>query len=134
MFQKNSICNRILTVCMALAFLPVLLSVSTTLEPSGGVRSSSAAHAELQGLAEFLCSEEFLPLRPAHVYRSHTGRGLTAPRHFQLWFRQFGQQFLTVCILYLTLRLFGEAVTLTRRYIIRYIHDQDGRKGAASVF
>ena len=125
--------SRILTICLALAFLPVLVSVSTDADSFSRSRNGTAPHAAIENLTELLCSKEFLPLRTTHIHRSHTGRGAAAPRHFQLWFRSLLQLFFAVCILYLTLRLFGRSFTYSQRCIIRYIHHQDGQKGGASV-
>lgn len=138
MRQRTYLLYRILAVWMALTFLPVLLSVSPAPEKRptdrGTLSEQRIPHPELDRLTELALAEELLPYRPARTFRAQAHKGTGGQRTFQLCFGAFWLLLITVCILYRIRRLFWSSLRYSRSYIIRYIHDQDGRKRCYSVF
>ena len=131
--QKSLIC-RILAVWLAVSFLPALFFVNPVQEnekhsPDYFGQESCIPHPELGRFVTLICTEEFLPQRTDRIYRHNSPRSLTRLKNFHPFFRGKIFLFISVCILCVGMCFLGKAVTYTQKYIIRYIQNQDGRKG-----
>lgn len=133
MLHPKRITWRIFVCCLALSFLPVLLSVSTAWEPEPS-RAVSASHPELRVPSQLLEGGAFLPVRMGRLHRPHNGRRPGSLRHFPLYFRALPDRPSFRCAAAVRLLPHSTALCLCRTCIIRYIHDQDGEKDGASVF
>ncbi len=135
---QKSFTYQILAILLAVSFLPALFFVNPVQEadkhsPDYFGQESCIPHPELGRFVTLICTEEFLPQKTDCIYRHNTPRNLTRFRNFQLFFERKFLFFIFVCILSAQLCFRGKAVTYTQKYIIRYIQNQDGRKGWYSV-
>lgn len=129
---RKPVLQRVVSLCIALTFLPVLLSLCTVWEPDGLPMQETSAPAQVTRLAELLCDREFLPLRSVYIDRVRPGRGQHTPRYIPFDCRNTIQYVPAVQVPGTVMLLSGDVLLCSQRFIIRYIHDQDGRKGLTS--
>ena len=126
---------RLLGLFLALAFLPVLLSNAVIHTDGSPFLAEIQASVELRPqvpVAAF-ARGHLLPRRSVTFSRLRSSRRQAAPRALLFWGRT-GTVLLLLVPLCRTLWHTGRVRgSIVRRYIIRYIHDQDGRKGKSSV-
>lgn len=138
MQQKKSLIYRILSVWLAISFLPILFLMNPVQEVEQQqldclVQESCIPHPELGRFVTLIYTEEFLPQKTDRIYRYNNPRNLTRFKSFQPFFKRKILLFISVYILLAQWCFLGKAVTYTQKYIIRYIQNQDGRKGWYSV-
>ena len=80
------------------------------------------------GLVRTVSSEELLTADIPRITRYNHSRGINQPKGW-LYYLNYRPSFLTaVFIIYVLISHTGNAVFFSRKYIIKYIHDQDGHK------
>ena len=137
--RKITIYSRLTALMTVLLLLPALaFSMQDNKSPEYSTGSitvgTQCRHTELVRFVTLAYPEEFLPSRNTHQLRNQTRHSTSAPRSDTLYFKRSQFCFQAVCILYVILWFLGKSVSYSQRFIIRYIHDQDGRKGKASAF
>ena len=138
MHQKKSRIYRILSVWIAFSFLSVLFFITPVQEQETHSshcfqQEQSIPHPEFSRFVILLCKEEFLPQKTINIYRRHMPENLKQSGMFQMCFT--GGLWLTAVmrVLAVSLRMAERIIFYSQKYIIRYIQNQDGRKGWFSV-
>ena len=136
--KQRAYLQRILVFFIALSFLPLLISGSST---KGSTNDRSNVHSTnrlISGstyrFAEIICAEELLSPGNTKITRYDTSRKLTHPRFFEHYFNSSSFLLFASCILCLKLLLVHGSIRASRKFIIKYIHDQDGHKILPSYY
>ncbi len=128
---------RIVALLTVLVFLPSLLNGAAEMRQGPANTAASLGSCPVQEefvhFHELIRLETLLPLHPVRIARTQTSHSSSPPRNIAIFHQALMRLFAAVCLLYLIRRRWENIVPLLRKCIIRYIHDQDGRKGVPSV-
>ena len=119
---------------MVIAFLFLLFSFSGNVvsglnnEHTNFNDAQNTYSCSAHRLAEVVCSEELLPLNQARIISSDSLRKPNQPKFFDCSSNGSTYLLISADILYLKAYLLKRKVSSTNRFIIKYIHDQDGHK------
>lgn len=89
---------------------------------------------EVSRIAQGICSEELLPSKNINITHSDTKKPQNRLKHFDKCFKGGCILFIASAVLYLLLFQALRQVKCLKRYIIIYIHDQDGFKNRPSLY
>lgn len=136
--KKHTPVQRIFSVLFALFFLaygPAGTDISNADSSSETavyrhLRTTHAAYTLVRGTGY----EELLSLSFTRLTRPDTSRGSRQPKCFDSFFAGCCYRLVTAGILFLIYLLTFEQVTSCKRFIIKYIHDQDGHKNTTSFY
>lgn len=134
---KRTFVQRIVSLMFALSFFSVLFSGCDISETENRLyRTSSDTKImvrEVSRIAQGVCSEELLPSKNAKITHSDTTRPQNRLKYFDKWFKHDCIIFVAASVLYLLLFQALRQVKCLKKYIIKYIHDQDGFKNRPSL-
>lgn len=136
--NKHTLAKRIISLMLVMSFLGLLFSTNSSSgyksDPLSSCDDAKIISTELHTIARGICSQELLPSKNARITHSDTTKPQNRLKSFDNCFS--GGQILFTAAAALCLLLFqafGQVICL-KRYIIRYIHDQDGYKGISSLY
>lgn len=136
--KKRTFAQRIISLMLTLSFVALLFSGGDAVRQEERLQSSATRQsiiaADVSRLVQGVCSGELLAQRAAkltHLDASEKQEQHRVPDRF-LWGCSFN--FIAAVVLYLTLFRIFRQVQFRRRYIIKYIHDQDGYKNRAPFY
>ena len=130
---KNTVIHKIISALTALLLLPLLLT-------GNGIRdrhehSSDQHHrpysfsvSDDHALPVIVYAEEFTSAEPVRLSRSGIRKLPLQPEWFICFFNGAIRLITAALLLYVISTLMSVNIVPSRRYIIKYIHDQDGHK------
>ncbi len=129
MIQKK-ISYRILSVFIALLFLPMFFygasGNKSAAEPLKKQNSFNISLNDICFTATAICEEEFVQSGTAKISECRTLRRLVQPKSADYYIANVSFSPLSANIYYFRLNLSITALINSRKFIIRYIHHQDG--------
>ena len=133
MKYNRTMIQKIVSAFTALLLLPLLLTcngIKSPYERSFGQHSSpyNFSASDNPALPVIACSEELITKDTVRFLRSGTQRLPVHPEWFIYFFNGAIHLLTTALLLYVISLLMNENIVLISRYIIKYIHDQDGHK------
>ena len=129
--------QRMISLMFALTFLGVLFSGSISEYDNILCRASSDTRImvrEVSRIAQGVCSQELLPSNNAKITHSDTTRPQNRLKYFDKWFKAGCMLFAAAAVLYPLLFQALRQARCLKKYIIKYIHDQDGYKNRPSLY
>lgn len=136
--KKRTLTQRALSLLFTLSMLSLLLSGSAF----GGTEDSLNSTVSRRSTSIFnaydpvreVCCEELITSRAVRLTRTDTAKRQSRIRLPEPSRACSSLLYIAAAIIYLILfQLFGQSVSL-KRYIIKYIHDQDGFKNRPSLY
>ena len=136
--MNRKLVQRMISLMFAMTFWGVLFSGSDISEYDNSLfRASSDTKImvrEVSRIAKGVCSQELLPSNNAKITHSDTARPQNRLKYFDKWFKDGCIIFVAAAVLYLLLFQALRQVKCLKKYIIKYIHDQDGYKNRPSLY
>ncbi len=136
--KQNTFVRHLFALFIAFSFIPMFLSGNDFREANNDRLGNSDSHkiitCNVCRIVESVNAEELLSSNTTRITRCDTSRRLTQPKCFDYCFK--GSSFLLFAagILFLTLYHICRKICHSRRFIIKYIHDQDGHKNMPSYY
>lgn len=132
MKQKTRFLYHIFALFIAFSFLPLFFSDNYTrgsdADPISSLNTDfSFSRFDISTLPVVVYSEELTPSNTTRTscYRGY--RNLLDPK--KIYYSNGCLHFLiSAFIIFIIIRLFSNSITYSRKFIIKYIHDQDGHK------
>lgn len=134
--MERKLVQRMISLMFAVTFWGLLFSGGISEYDNRLCKASSDTAItvrEVTRLAQGVCSEELLPSNNAKITHSDTIRPQNRLKYFDKWFKVGCILFIAAEVLYLLLFQALRQVWCLEKYIIRYIHDQDGYKNRPSL-
>lgn len=134
MKHKYKPVSRLISIFIALSVFTLLFSGngirgSDTERPNSHIHAFSILNYGICDAIQFLPDEELLSsYNPAQLSRSHNSKGLNQQKSVIFFLRNSLLLFLAAYVLYVFLQRIENNTFYSRKYIIKYIHDQDGHK------
>lgn len=134
--KYHSVIQHMLSLLIALSVLPLLVSCNEIRgadnAQSRRLRTQGAISCDLFRFADAVCARELLPSDAAKIMRPNPVRRLHHPRYFACCTAGSRAVLFSACLLCKAAYTEDRSRGGCRRFIIKYIHDQDGYKGASS--
>lgn len=131
--KRKIFVRHLLALFTVFSVLPLLLSGNEISGGNGNRISGSGSHSvvscALFRFADSFCTEQFLPFHTEKITQYRTARRLNHPRHMVCCAARRSVFFFAVSILCTASFSANRTLYYSRRFIIKYIHDQDGLKG-----
>ena len=133
MKQNTKASFKLLAIVIAFSFFSLFLSEN---DIRGADNNKVYPHRPYFGLSDYgICvavniesTEELVPLNFPKITRYQNSRGIHNPKSFVYYLKNNLIFLLTAFILYAIIRFYDNDILYCRRYIIKYIHDQNGPK------
>lgn len=136
--MERKLVQRVISLMFAIAFLGMIFSADYISEYDNRLFMASSdtkiVVREVSRIAQGVCSEELLPSGNAKITHSYTTRPQNRLRYLDKWFKDGCIIFVAASVLYLWLFQALRQIKCLKRYIIKYIHDQDGYKNRPSLY
>lgn len=136
--KDRKLVQRMISLMFAMTFLGVLFSGSDISEYDNRLCRASydtkITVREVSRLVMGVCSQELLPSNNAKITHTDTARPQNRLKYFEKWFKDGCILFAAAEVLYLLLFQALRQVKCLKKYIIKYIHDQDGYKNRPSLY
>lgn len=130
--KQNTFLQRIAALFSVLTFIPLLFSSNNIKWNNNEQTSSSDPHilltCDVYQLTEFLSLEELLPTSGTRISHFTPSKRLVQPKCLDYCFEGVYFILFAASILFIALRTRNKRICFSRRYIIKYIHNQDGIK------
>lgn len=133
MQQKKKAEYRLLALFISLSFFSLLFS-GNCIRSSDNSKVNS--HNHILGVSNHKTCE-FINIEPTdelvtssipRISRYHTPKGFNQPKYFIYCLKNSLLSLLAAFVLYVIINCGDSTALCSRRYIIKYIHDQDGHK------
>ncbi len=135
--KKHTIEQRMISLMSALFLCIFLFAGDNNRETDselGAVSKQKTIVCDVYTIAQGVCSQELLQSDAAKLVRSDTPRKSDRHRWFEHFIKGSFFLFIAAVVLYLVLFQIFRQIQFRRRYIIKYIHDQDGYKNRPSLY
>lgn len=130
--NHNSFTRRLFALLIAFSFLPLLISGNDSNRTRNNLSSDLGAQnsitCDVYRFAVVICAEELLPSGTARLTRYDTSRKFIHPRRIYNYSKGNTYLLFAASVLFIILFLVYRRIYGSRRFIIKYIHDQDGHK------
>ena len=134
--KYDSFQRHILSLLIALSLLPLFVTCNEMRGADDlrlrGLRKQGVISCDLFRFADAVCAEKLLPSDDARIMRPNPVRRLHHPRYYACCAVLSSAVLSFACMLCKATYTEDRSRGGCRRYIIKYIHDQDGYKGASS--
>ncbi|MBR1422510.1 MAG: hypothetical protein IJ571_03600 [Ruminococcus sp.] len=136
--KKPTLAQRIFSLMFALSFITLLFSNGDVNVQEDRLRTpvsrQSIIAADVYRLLQGVCSEELLPSRLTRITHTNAVKKQEQQKSFEHFLCGSSFLFIAAAVLYLLLFQVFRQVQFRRKYIIKYIHDQDGYKNRPSLY
>lgn len=134
MQHKYKPVSRLISIFIALSVFSLFFSGngirgSDVERPNSHIHAFSILNHGVCDVIQFLPEDELLlSHNPARLSRSHNSKGLHQQKNFILYLKNSLLLLFAAYVLYVFLQRIENNTFCSRKYIIKYIHDQDGHK------
>ncbi len=136
--KRNVLFQRILALFIAFLFIPLLLSDSGIGESESkqlsAASSQTVTNCDFYGFTGVIRAEEILPSGTSRISRCDSSGRPIQLKCIDYFFRSNHFLLYAAGVLYIILHYISRRICSSRKFIIKYIHDQDGYKNRPSFY